>query len=63
MPRRVATTRRERAARIQAVLDEHVPEPAIPLDHGDPFTRLVAVVLSAQCTDVRVNQVLVDYLR
>ncbi|MBL9078333.1 MAG: endonuclease III [Planctomycetes bacterium] len=49
--------RHERAARIQAILDEHVPDPAIPLDHRDPFTLLVAVVLSAQCTDARVNQV------
>jgi endonuclease-3 len=49
--------RHERAQRIQQILDEHVPEPAIPLDHGDAFQLLVAVVLSAQCTDVRVNQV------
>jgi endonuclease-3 len=49
--------RHERAARIQAILDRHVPDPAIPLDHRDPFTLLVAVVLSAQCTDARVNQV------
>ncbi len=49
--------RHERAQRIQAILDEHVPSPGIPLDHHDPFTLLVAVVLSAQCTDVRVNQV------
>jgi endonuclease-3 len=57
MQRRAATTRRERAARIRAVLDEHVPAPAIPLAHTDPFTLLVAVVLSAQCTDERVNLV------
>ena len=49
--------RLERTRRIQAILDEHVPSPGIPLDHRDPFTLLVAVVLSAQCTDVRVNQV------
>jgi endonuclease-3 len=49
--------RTERAARIHAVLDETFPDPAIPLDHRDPFTLLVAVLLSAQCTDVRVNQV------
>ena len=47
----------ERAARIHAILDQHFPEPAIPLQHDDPFTLLVAVVLSAQCTDVRVNEV------
>nr|WP_300932534.1 endonuclease III [Prosthecobacter sp.] len=33
------------------------PSPPVPLDHTDPFTLLVAVLLSAQCTDVRVNQV------
>jgi len=40
-----------------AILDDLYPDPPIPLDHTDPFTLLVAVVLSAQCTDVRVNQV------
>ncbi|MBL8747542.1 MAG: endonuclease III [Planctomycetes bacterium] len=49
--------RAEKAARIQAILDAHFPEPAIPLAHDDPFTLLVAVVLSAQCTDERVNRV------
>ncbi|MCB9676994.1 MAG: endonuclease III [Alphaproteobacteria bacterium] len=47
----------ERAARIHQILDELYPEPPIPLDHSDPFTLLVAVLLSAQCTDARVNQV------
>jgi endonuclease-3 len=50
-------TRREKAGRIQAVLDEVYPEVAIPLGHRDPFTLLVAVVLSAQTTDKKVNQV------
>jgi endonuclease III len=49
--------RADKTARIQAILDERFPAPAIPLQHADPFTLLVAVVLSAQCTDVRVNQV------
>src|SRR6185436_2979933 len=49
--------RAEKAARIQAILDAHVPAPAIPLHHHDPFTLLIAVVLSAQCTDERVNKV------
>ena len=49
--------RAAKAVRIQAILDEHFPAPAIPLQHEDPFTLLVAVLLSAQCTDVRVNQV------
>ncbi|MEZ5980501.1 MAG: endonuclease III [Planctomycetota bacterium] len=47
----------EKAARIQRVLDELLPEVPIPLDHSDPYTLLVAVLLSAQCTDERVNQV------
>ncbi|MEO8602214.1 MAG: endonuclease III [bacterium] len=50
-------TRHEKAARIQVVLNELHPETPIPLAHGDPFTLLVAVVLSAQCTDARVNLV------
>lgn len=47
----------ERAARIMTILDELFPLPAIPLDHGDAFQLLVAVVLSAQTTDARVNLV------
>jgi endonuclease III len=54
-PRRPRTTRAERAARIGDQLDELFPRPDIPLDHEDPFTLLVSVVLSAQCTDARVN--------
>lgn len=49
--------RAEKAERILAILDELYPEPPIPLDHEDPFTLLVAVALSAQTTDERVNQV------
>ena len=52
-----AVTRQEKAVRIRAVLDQLHPQTPIPLDHGDPFTLLVAVVLSAQCTDARVNLV------
>jgi endonuclease-3 len=47
----------DKAARIHAILDALYPEPAIPLAHADPFTLLVAVVLSAQTTDKKVNQV------
>jgi len=47
----------EKAARIQSILDGLYPVPAIPLAHADPFTLLVAVVLSAQTTDKKVNQV------
>lgn len=50
-------TKAEKAARIAAQLDALYPETPIPLDHRDAFTLLVAVVLSAQCTDARVNLV------
>ena len=50
-------TRQERADFIAPVLAELYPETPIPLDHRDPFTLLVAVVLSAQCTDKKVNEV------
>jgi endonuclease III len=49
--------RRDKADRIGAILDELYPEPPIPLDHSDPYTLLVAVALSAQTTDRKVNQV------
>jgi len=48
---------RKKARRIQAILEELYPDPPIPLEHADPYTLLVAVLLSAQCTDERVNQV------
>ena len=47
----------ERAAYILQRLQELYPETPVPLDHNDPYTLLVAVLLSAQCTDERVNQV------
>ena len=47
----------ERIEFIDRRLDELYPDPPVPLDHQDPFTLLVAVLLSAQCTDERVNQV------
>ena len=47
----------DKAERIRAQLSEFYPEPAIPLQHTDPFTLLVAVLLSAQTTDARVNLV------
>ncbi len=50
-------TRAEKAERIGVILDRLFPQPAVPLRHDDPFTLLVAVVLSAQCTDARVNEV------
>ncbi len=49
--------RKERARIVQQVLSELYPHPPIPLDHRDAFTLLVAVVLSAQCTDKKVNEI------
>jgi endonuclease-3 len=46
-----------KAARVAEILDRLYPQPPIPLDHVDPFTLLVAVLLSAQTTDKKVNQV------
>jgi endonuclease-3 len=50
-------TKQEKANEIQQILDKLYPTTPIPLDHKDPYTLLIAVLLSAQCTDVRVNQV------
>lgn len=49
--------KQERANHILKRLEELYPDPAIPLDHDDPYTLLIAVLLSAQCTDERVNKV------
>ena len=49
--------KKERAERVMQRLEEHYPETPIPLDHSDPFTLLIAVLLSAQCTDKKVNEV------
>jgi endonuclease III len=49
--------RQEKADRIGEILDDLYPDPAMPLDHVDPYTLLVATALSAQTTDKKVNQV------
>jgi endonuclease III len=49
--------RSDKAKRIGEILDELYPQPPIPLEHRDPFTLLVAVLLSAQTTDAQVNKV------
>lgn len=49
--------RQEKADRIGEILDDLYPDPPIPLDHTDPYTLLVAVALSAQTTDKKVNEV------
>ena len=50
-------TKKERAAAIHAALERLYPVIPVPLDHTDAYTLLLAVLLSAQCTDVRVNKV------
>ena len=47
----------ERAIAIKKILDKTYPETPIPLHHKDNFSLLVAVLLSAQCTDERVNEI------
>ena len=50
-------TKAEKAEGIVRVLNELYPNPEGSLQHESPYTLLIAVLLSAQCTDVRVNQV------
>lgn len=50
-------TKKQKATYIIEELEKLYPETPVPLDHTDPYTLLIAVLLSAQCTDVRVNQI------
>lgn len=50
-------TKKEKAEFIMEELDKVYPTTPVPLDHKDPYTLLIAVLLSAQCTDVRVNKI------
>jgi endonuclease-3 len=50
-------TKKEKASFIVESLEKLYPKVEVPLDHKDPYTLLIAVLLSAQCTDVRVNQI------
>jgi endonuclease-3 len=50
-------TNKERADKILNILEQEFPVVPIPLDHKDPYTLLIAVLLSAQCTDERVNMI------
>ncbi len=52
-----AVKRAEKAARISEILEDLYPDPPVPLDHTDPYTLTVAVALSAQTTDKKVNEV------
>ena len=56
-------TKIERAEIVGKELDRLYPRPPIPLDHTDAYTLLIAVLLSAQCTDVRVNKVTPDLFK
>ncbi|MFT7589401.1 MAG: endonuclease-3 [Limisphaerales bacterium] len=51
------TSRKNKALAISKILDNLYPTVLVPLDHMDSYTLLIAVLLSAQCTDVRVNQI------
>jgi endonuclease-3 len=53
----VPVRKEERAALIMQRLEQHYPTTPVPLDHSDAFTLLIAVLLSAQCTDKKVNEV------
>ncbi|WP_417592563.1 endonuclease III domain-containing protein [Owenweeksia hongkongensis] len=50
-------TKKEKVQFVIDKLEELYPEVPIPLDHSDPYTLLIAVLLSAQCTDARVNKI------
>ena len=49
--------KKQKVQKIQTILSEYYPNPGVPLDHKDPYTLLVAVMLSAQTTDKKVNEV------
>lgn len=57
MTKKVYTERSEKAVFIITELEKLYPKVEVPLDHKDPYTLLIAVLLSAQCTDVRVNKI------
>ena len=50
-------TKQEKASDILMLLDKYVPNPEVPLHHKDAYTLLISVLLSAQCTDERVNKI------
>jgi endonuclease-3 len=63
MPRETESARTARARRITAALDKVYPNAHCELDHSNPLELLVATILSAQCTDKRVNLVTADLFR
>jgi len=50
-------TKKQKAKEIRQILEQIYPQTPVPLDHKDPYTLLIAVLLSAQCTDERVNRI------
>ena len=48
---------KKKVEKIISILNHYYPNPPIPLQHKDPYTLLIAVLLSAQCTDMRVNSI------
>jgi endonuclease-3 len=50
-------TKQQKVKAITEILESYYPDVPVPLDHKDPYTLLVAVLLSAQCTDERVNRI------
>lgn len=50
-------TKKQKVENIINILEKEFPETPVPLDHTDPYTLLIAVLLSAQCTDERVNKI------
>lgn len=63
MPRESKRARKARAAEIYSLLEEEHPNAECALDHTSPFELAVATILSAQCTDVRVNMVTPELFR
>ncbi len=63
MPRESKASRKERAQEIYRILEREYPEARTALDHRDPFELAVATILSAQCTDQRVNMVTPELFR
>lgn len=63
MPREAKTNLRKRCTRIFAILKRTFPRASTALNHGDPLQMLVATILSAQCTDKRVNIVTRDLFK
>ena len=49
--------KKDKVKEIQKILNEKYPNPPVPLNHKDPYTLLIAVLLSARCTDKKVNEV------